>query len=362
METLELKRDKTYNKLKLDILSGKRLSGAKLPSEIDLARELRVARITLRSSLERLEHDGYIKRIHGKGTFVHPDSSTASRAGIMVIQGAGNGFEFSWNCIVPEITRCAVGKNLKIFITSDTLIKMLSVNDIRQYVKFNHITGIIAVISSFVDAKPVLEKIRSAGTGAVITIGRMDDVKNAGFANISALEKEGWEAAIAYLAGLGHRNIGVIGHPVASFRGLSIEEMLKLLKKYDVSPDESLICKVDFNRLDIIKTVNTFCSNSVGTATAILCYSDFYAIYVYDALKKLKLRIPQDVAVMGFGGYPDVVFLDPPLSTIDCGYGELAEIALEMLEYPEKMIDPSAKNELNRIKPYKLLKKSSSEY
>ena len=93
METLELKKDKVYLGLKQDILSGRLPSGGKLPRETDLARELGVGRITLRASLDRLENDGFIRRIHGKGTFVYPDGATTDASTIMVIHGGGSGFQ-----------------------------------------------------------------------------------------------------------------------------------------------------------------------------------------------------------------------------------------------------------------------------
>lgn len=44
--------------------------GDKLPSEQELAKQLRVSRTALREALQRLELDGYIDRRHGIGTFV----------------------------------------------------------------------------------------------------------------------------------------------------------------------------------------------------------------------------------------------------------------------------------------------------
>lgn len=48
--------------------------GSKLPSELDMAKSLNVSRATLRRTLDDLEQEGIIIRIHGKGTFVNPDA------------------------------------------------------------------------------------------------------------------------------------------------------------------------------------------------------------------------------------------------------------------------------------------------
>ena len=92
--------------------------------------------------------------------------------------------------------------------------------------------------------------------------------------------------------------------------------------------------------------------------SAILCYSDFAAIYVYDALKEMGLKIPEDVAVMGTCGYPDARLLSPPLSTIDYEYSKFADMAIEMLQEPEKWFSQE-KGKL-REKAFKIRKRKST--
>lgn len=361
MEMLELKKDKIYFKLKQDIISGRLASGKKLLSEPELAQELSVGRITLRDSLSRLEDEGYIKRIHGKGTFVYPEGATKGTATIMVIHSAESGFQNPWLYIVPEITRCATEKHLKAFITTDAAINMFSEFDIKTFVQSNHIIGIAAVTNNFIGNEPVLTKIKFAGVPTVITHGAINDEKVTGFPCVTVSEKDGWEEAISYLSGLGHQRIAAIGRLSNNFRGHSQAEMLGLLKKYGATADKALIIITDFDQQQIIKGVELLCSNPDGRPTAILCYSDFYAIYVYDALKKLKLRIPDDVAVMGICGYPDARMLNPPLSTIDFGYAKFAEMAVEMIQEPEKWIDPVTGLGKLRLKPFKLVRRQSTE-
>lgn len=44
--------------------------GDKLPSENELIDFFKISRITVRRALDELQHEGYIERIHGKGTYV----------------------------------------------------------------------------------------------------------------------------------------------------------------------------------------------------------------------------------------------------------------------------------------------------
>ena len=55
----------------LDLIrSGAYKRGEKLPTEVDLAAQLKIARGTLREALNELELRGVIQRKHGLGTFI----------------------------------------------------------------------------------------------------------------------------------------------------------------------------------------------------------------------------------------------------------------------------------------------------
>jgi len=59
-----------YEALQNDIDSGKLEVGTKLPSEIDLMETYQVSRDTIRKALDLLVLNGYIFKVHGKGSFV----------------------------------------------------------------------------------------------------------------------------------------------------------------------------------------------------------------------------------------------------------------------------------------------------
>ena len=50
-----------------------------------------------------------------------------------------------------------------------------------------------------------------------------------------------------------------------------------------------------------------------------------------DHLKRKGIRIPEEVAVMGYCGYPGGEFMDPPLSTVDYHYFRIGYEALDKL-------------------------------
>ncbi len=62
--------EQAYSALKELIDSGKFAPGQKLPSENEIARQLNISRVTLRTALQKLELLGYVDRKRGVGTFV----------------------------------------------------------------------------------------------------------------------------------------------------------------------------------------------------------------------------------------------------------------------------------------------------
>jgi LacI family transcriptional regulator len=66
-------------------------------------------------------------------------------------------------------------------------------------------------------------------------------------------------------------------------------------------------------------------------ATAIFCGNDLMAVGAYEALHELGLRIPDDVAVMGYDDREIAQHLHPPLTTVLLPHFEMGSIAAEIL-------------------------------
>ncbi len=63
----------------------------------------------------------------------------------------------------------------------------------------------------------------------------------------------------------------------------------------------------------------------------IFCANDMMALGCYDALKELRVRIPDDVAVVGFDDREIAQFMRPPLTTLVLPHYEMGSLASEML-------------------------------
>ncbi len=359
---MRLKKDQVYLALKKSILNGQLASGSKLPREVDFARQLNVGQVTLRAALTKLEEAGLVKRLHGRGTFIAKQSKPVTQATIMVVHNSLAGFEAPCHYIDPAISHAAEKIALHSFVTTNQAIEMHSANTIKTFISKNNIIGIILTMNNFNGNEPIVELLSGLEVPIIIAHAHNNDLQNTGFACIMIDEKSGWQTAIAHLATQRHTDIAVLGNnqKVTPFRGYSKNETMQLLEQYGITSNPAMIFQVGLDRIAIKKIVKDLMLKT-SPPTAILCYSDFYAVYVYEALDEMKLTVPNDVAVMGVCGFPDAKFISPPLSTIDYGYAELGEMATEMVMEPKKWFDAKTGRGKLRMKPFQLRVRKSTQ-
>ena len=62
--------EQLVGQIKQEILDGELTEGAMLPSVRHLSAELRISALTVKKAYDRLEEEGFVNTVHGKGTFV----------------------------------------------------------------------------------------------------------------------------------------------------------------------------------------------------------------------------------------------------------------------------------------------------
>lgn len=78
----QLKYEQLCLRLIDDMQRGRLKPGDLLPSEPDFAEQHNVARGTVRQALAQMERNGLVRRIRGKGTFIHEDAANRLRPGL----------------------------------------------------------------------------------------------------------------------------------------------------------------------------------------------------------------------------------------------------------------------------------------
>lgn len=144
----------------------------------------------------------------------------------------------------------------------------------------------------------------------------------------------GTRAATEHLLALGRRRIAVVGHhpgEVVGTAGLRLRGYREALEAAGITADEELLGEAGlWHRRQGAEAVRGLLARGVGF-DAVLAFNDTLALGALHALQQAGLRVPQDVALIGFDDTDEGRYSLPTLSTIDPGKRRIAELAVDAL-------------------------------
>ncbi len=163
----------------------------------------------------------------------------------------------------------------------------------------------------------------------VVVTGR--SLKAPGLASLSFDNFEGGRLATHHLLSLGHERIAFITgdqrHPDAKER---LRGYRAALQAAGITPDPALVVPgqytEDSGRLAVERLLD-----SRAAFTAIFAANDQMAFGAALGLHRRRLRVPQDVSLVGFDDVGGALFTIPPLSTVHHPVVELGQIAAKAM-------------------------------
>lgn len=326
------KRNKIFQELRCEIQSGLYSVGCKLPGELQLKSRFGVARETLRAALVLLEREHLITRIHGRGTFVRFHGSDRRRI-LYVAPHLSKAMPESLENNARNAGFELAGCNLESFRSYD----LAAMDD---FLESHKISGVILHGSSFISNEDVLDNIRDLSIPVVLIFANLSDLLNQHFPGSYCDLPEGWERGLRYLKRIGHRRVGVIA---PFLRGYSFQEYQNLLSRIGLDSDSELLPRMSlFAQLnnknqpfEYTKQIDQEVVRMLSLSkppSVFYCFNDHWAVPVYKTLNNLKLRIPDDVAVMGFVSGLDCETLTPALSSVEIDYQKVYTHAVGLID------------------------------
>lgn len=172
----------------------------------------------------------------------------------------------------------------------------------------------------------------------VVLIGR--DFRHPLADLVTADNLRGGHDATTHLISLGHRRIGFVGASLSNISGLKrFQGYVDALREHGLTMDEKLIV----GRRDGREQTPGYATEEMGfecmnrllelrePPTAIFARNDITALGAISAIKSAGLRIPQDIAVVGYDDIPLARHTSPPLTTIRQPTREQGRLAAELL-------------------------------
>ncbi|WHI53275.1 LacI family DNA-binding transcriptional regulator [Microbulbifer sp. MLAF003] len=160
-----------------------------------------------------------------------------------------------------------------------------------------------------------------------------------------------------HLMEMGHRRIGVITGPSQSpIVRDRLSGFYDALKKRGLGLDPEMVVHGEFTMTSGQEGAETLLSTP-RRPTAIFCMNDEMAIGAVHQVKRMGLRVPEDVSVTGFDNIEFSQFTDPPLTTINQPAEELGRYAMETLRL---IIDGKPLKSSRTILPFELVEREST--
>ncbi|MFE4469778.1 LacI family DNA-binding transcriptional regulator [Leifsonia sp. NPDC056824] len=152
--------------------------------------------------------------------------------------------------------------------------------------------------------------------------------------HVTMRNTEGARAATEHVLGLGRRRVVALGaHPgeVIGSAALRLDGYRAALEAAGLPSDEELIVPVgSWLRRNGAEAMRDLLANGVGF-DAVVAFNDAIALGALRALQEAGLRVPEDVAIIGFDDIDETQYSMPTLSTIDPGRAEIARTAVDLL-------------------------------
>jgi DNA-binding LacI/PurR family transcriptional regulator len=153
--------------------------------------------------------------------------------------------------------------------------------------------------------------------------------------HVTMRNTEGARAATAHLLAQGRRRLVALGTttvPAPGSAALRLEGYRQALDAADVPFDPELVVGVDgWFRSTGAAAVRDVLSRGLAF-DGVVAFNDALALGAMRVLQEAGLRVPEDVALIGFDDLDETRYSLPTLSTVDPGRQEIAEVAVRYLQ------------------------------
>jgi LacI family transcriptional regulator len=227
--------------------------------------------------------------------------------------------------LIQSFEQIAVAHGYEILVSSSNSDPALLTTCVRRMLE-RKVEGV--AVMTFGEEEPVLDQLTHRNVPIVLAEFKLDDPK----ASTILLDySTGLHAAVNHLAELGHQRIAFLAGPHSlhsaltrenDFRAAMQKAGLPLEKQHVIECDHTLKGGMaGFEKLWELE----------ARPTAIVCSNDLTAIGVLRAAYTKRVRVPEDLSVIGLDDIAFDEYTLPPLTTIRLSRTELARAAFEAL-------------------------------
>ena len=209
---------------------------------------------------------------------------------------------------------------------------------------FTQVDGIIASMANETIDLEFYEKVKAKGI-PLILFDRGENDLNVDYIGINDYESS--HIIVEHLVNQGRKRIAHIGgYKHTRIFNNRISGYIDALKKHNLPLDNELLIESNLTIEDGKEKMHQLLTLK-KRPDAVYVASDYAALGALQALKKERIKVPDDIALIGFGDEPFTAMVTPSISTINQHSTEIGkQAALTFLSYTNKK---SVKQTLNKI-------------
>jgi len=180
--------------------------------------------------------------------------------------------------------------------------------------------GVIFIGGSLADAGPEHRRTLTERGLPVVLVNAADD--HPGAATVAVDDAAAVDKALAHLADLGHRRIGLVAGPDG--HAPSDRKVAAFAARLPHMPVGHAMFTAEGGRATAARLLD-------AQVTGLVCASDALALGAIRAVRRRGLEVPRDVSVIGFDDSAHMPVTDPPLTTLRQPVAAIAAAAVAAL-------------------------------
>ena len=195
-----------------------------------------------------------------------------------------------------------------------------------RVIRGRHVDGLVLACHAVDD--PIVPRLLADRTPFVL-VGRYP---GAALSFVDVDSRGAAREAVAHLLGHGYRRIAMLCGPPHLIASIDRHAgYVTALQEAAVPPEPSRVVFADFTQRGGYRAMQGLLADQAGLPEAVFAASDALAFGAMAAIQDAGLRVPDDIAVMGFDGLDEGADTQPPLSTVTQPVADLGREAVRIL-------------------------------
>ena len=303
---------------------------AKLPTEVELAKQLGVSRETVRLAAENLQREGLLVKIRRKGTFLQPPRlpdrielvASSCLGYLQAGYPAGPGQEEAVTRLVSALMlqgalQEASRQNFRLVVQHAPYTQIGQA--LRQVQQEHRLCG---VLFAHYGEEKLLRRVSGLGLPTVLLDHDLQ------WRRIPSVRDDSFEAArmaVRFLAELGHRRVAFVNWRQEELNPWRLQGYRQGLRDAGLVRRRVWELAVELTPAGAGQAVQQFLSLT-PRPTALYCFNNSLANLIIEGLRQHGRRVPEEVSVLGGGG-EEV----PGLTCHQADWSEIGRTAVRLL-------------------------------